>query len=385
MSIYSQNITTEIVRASYHNNSRTIFKMPPKVCLSNIRILNVGASVDAVAVGNNCKYPITSGAKCLVQSIALLGEDNQEICVLRNAHQFCGFENALHPNDEEADLIAPMVKASLGFKQNTDHKIGFTENQDLTADVNTTPKGMFYLADMLKYLADVVQVPCDLAPMRVVIEWSDDLKNFAINPATPVASFQIAEPQLVVDVIESAKSPADYQVSYYSMEQDRAVVQATASGLETNFKLSGFNGKFVNRMLMLNDTRTARQYTGMDKSTPMVGEALKIKVNGGELPPITEALKQKVCADAWGQNNFPVGDNLSGMKSNDIYQATQLPQKSFGYGGVQLATRVNELQMNFTRAVAGNAEQDDAFDFRCYAEVLKSMRIKNGNLVIGYN
>ena len=385
MSIYSQNITTEIVRASYHNNSRTIFKMPRKPCLSNIRILNVGAAVEPTAVSNNCKYSITSGAKSLVQNIYLLGDDNQEICSMREAHHWAGFENSLHANDEEADLVAPMVKSSLGFKQNTDHKIGFTENINLTSNPETTPKGMFYLADMLKYLSDVVQVPCDLASMRVVIEWSDNLKNFAINPATPVTSFLIVEPQLCVDVIQNAKSPDDYQVSYYSMEQDRAVVQATASGLETNFKLSGFNGKFVNRMLMVNDTRTARQYTGMDKSTPMVGEALKLKVNGGELPPITQSLKQKVCADAWGQNNFPVGDNLSGMKSNDIYQAPQLPQKSFSYGGVQLATRVNELQIQFTRAVAGNAEQDDAFDYRVYAEVLKSMRIKNGNLVVGYN
>ena len=106
MSIYSQeNMTTEIVRPVYHNNNRTEFELPRKVCLSNMRMINVGCSVTAPA---GTFYPITSGCMSLIRNTYLYCNDNIEVSVLRNASKYLAFQNSRRANDEEYSLVSQL-------------------------------------------------------------------------------------------------------------------------------------------------------------------------------------------------------------------------------------------------------------------------------------
>ena len=390
MSIYSQeNMKTTIVRATYHNNTRSEFQLPNKVCLSNIRMINVGCAVPDSAIANGCRYPMASGVGGLIQNIFLYANDNQVVSQLRNANKYLAYHNSRRGNDEEYALVSELSQSALGFSQDLDHKINFTANKPLTADVNTTPKGWLLVSDCLGFLQATTAVPSDVCNMRIVIEWSSsDLLNFAVDDVTVATnSMTIAEPQLIVDVVEGAKS-GNVQVSYWDIEDDRAVIPSVATGVKatTDFRLDGFTNKFVDKVLFVNNTRTQNKYTGMDKSVPQPEENLEITLNGRVAVPfggINTAKKQKMLNESWGQNNFPVGENLEGMvgAANLYENATG----SFSYGGMRWGKRVNELQMTYSRVGGAAAPQKDEFDYRIFAEVAKTFKLDKGRVLIANN
>ena len=389
MSIYSQeNITTEIVRASYHNNNRTEFQIPKKVCLSNMRMINVGCSVPASAVANECRYPMASGVGAIIENIYLYANDNQVVSQMRNVNRYLAYQNSRRANDEEDALVSELSQSALGFSQDLDYKIKFTANEPLTADVNTTPKGWFLLSDALVFLQGTTSVPSDVCNMRVVIEWSSDLQNFAVNnTAVATTSMSISEPQLICDVVQEAKS-GNVQVSYWDLENDRVVIPAVGAGVKgtTDFKLDGFNNKFIDKVLFVNDTRTQNKYTGMDKSVPQPEEVLEIVLNGAKLVPfngISTEKKQHYLNNSWGQNNFPVGENLEGMVG--VANLYENATSSFSYGGMRFGKRVNELQMTYSRIGGATAPQKDEFDYRIYGEVAKTFKVDKGRVLIANN
>ena len=323
----------------------------------------------------------------LIRNIYLYCNDNQEVSVLRNASKYLAYQNSRLTNSEEFSLVSELSQSALGFAQNLDHQILFVADKPLTADENS-PKGWVLLSDALGYLRATTSVPADTVNFRVVIEWSDDLLNFSVDDVTaPVASMTIAEPQLLVDVVEGAKS-GNTQVSYWDVEQDRVVVQAVGAGITgtTDFKLDGFNNKFVDKILFVNDTRTQNKYTGLDKSVGMPDEVLELVLNGAKIVPfngVDTAKKQHYLNQSWGQTNFPVGEQLEGMTASANLYVN--PTSSFSYGGMRFAQRVNELQMTYSRVGGATAPQQDEFDFRVYAEVAKTMKVDKGRVLIANN
>ena len=389
MSIYSQeNMKTTIVRANYHNNNRTEFELPKKVCLSNIRLINVGCAVPNSAVANGCRYPMLSGVGGLIQNIYLYANDNQVVSQLRNANKYLAYNNSRRENDEEYALVSQLSQSALGFSQDLDHKINFEANKPLTDNVNTTPKGWFLLSDCLNFLQATTSVPSDVCNMRVVIEWNLDLLNFMVDDVgVATTSMTISEPQMIVDVVENAKS-GNVQVSYWDIEDDRVVIPAVATGVKgtTDFRLDGFTNKFVDKVLFINSTRTQNKYTGMDKSVPQPEENLEITLNGSKLVPfggINTAKKQKMLNESWGRSNYPVGENLEGMTAAaNLYENAT---SSFSYGGMRWGKRVNELQMTYSRVGGGAAPQKDEFDYRIFAEVAKTFKLDKGRVLIANN
>ena len=145
----------------------------------------------------------------------------------------------------------------MGFTVGVDGKIKMSADSPvLTGDVTTTPKGRLDLTTALKYLDYTKVVPCDVLDLRLVIEWSQSGTNFNMDPTGPAVTITaIAEPELIVDEIDGA-SPQSGSVQYWNVENDRAVIDAVPAGAdpkETEFKLDGYDGKVVNRVLMLNN------------------------------------------------------------------------------------------------------------------------------------
>ena len=393
MSLYSNSkINTHIVRPIYHNKQRTEFRLPAKNLLSNWRLVNVGCSVDATAVGNNVKYPVNSGCHCLFENIYLYANDNQLIASLRNAHQYLAVVDALQNNAEETSLTHYLTQNGMGFTVGVDGKIKMSADSPvLTGDVTTTPKGRLDLTTALKYLDYTKVVPCDVLDLRLVIEWSQSGTNFNMDPTGPAVTITaIAEPELIVDEIDGA-SPQSGSVQYWNVENDRAVIDAVPAGAdpkETEFKLDGYDGKVVNRVLMLNNINSIpEQKTGIDRSVPQVGEEVDILLNGKQVIPFgginSASKKQHLFNSTWGSMNFPLGCNMEGMDGVvDIYTDANIP--AFSYGGMSWADagRITDCQIKYKRFHGAIPAQQNSMNYIVFAEVGRAMEYKDSKVVV---
>ena len=88
MSIYSEQVKTNILNTVYHNNQRTVFRLPPKVMLSNLRLADLGCRVTS-SIGD-VRYPALSGSYSIIKNL-YLWSDNELIDQCRDAHRWLAF------------------------------------------------------------------------------------------------------------------------------------------------------------------------------------------------------------------------------------------------------------------------------------------------------
>jgi len=391
MSLYSdKQIQTKLVRVAYHSNSRSEFRLPnANPCLSNIRIINVGA---AQTGGTHVFYPVTSGVCSLINQISLYC-DNQLVSQVRDAHKLYAFLNCRQTNNEELSRTSELKHTGLGYLVLENEQTRIVGQTPLTNDVNTTPRGWVALDNALRFLQGTTQVPTDVENWRVVIEWSKDLTNFNAGTAGHVnpTSIEICEPVLILDGVVGTKSPNEIEVRYWDLESDRIVitdVPAPQAGVvqSVNAKMDGFNKKFVGRMLLQNDmAEHLNLFMGNDRSIPQLAERINLTVNGMKMlsfDGISVNNKTQMLNDTWGAMCCAFFNDKTELEgSADIYGANT-NMDGFGYGGISLSQRVNDLQWQYERTGDANVSHNSAFNFMVYAEVAKQFSYKSGKVIV---
>ena len=322
MSIYSEQVKTNILNTVYHNNQRTVFRLPPKVMLSNLRLANLGATV-ATTLGADVRYPALSGCYSIIKNMYLWA-DNELIDQCRGCGRWLAFWNTRRSNAQNYSMNQNFRQTSQGYKQEYDvaHAVGEKEvkialpdrGAVLTNDSTTTSKGTLYLDDCLRFLVSTKILPADkLNGLRLEIEWSDDKKNFWFaNVNDTITTLNIVEPILIYDEVVGQTTKGGVNVQYLSLENDRVVVPSVGVGVtsQSKFRINGFNGKVVNRVLLISDpVGWYDEATGEDASIGQNSETVQTSLNGMEQIPYkgvdSPAKKQQMMNDIWGYQNVP--------------------------------------------------------------------------------
>jgi hypothetical protein len=342
MSFYSSSITTRLIDPIFNQaNTRCEFRLPSDtVVLSNMRLFNVGVTS---ALLGTARYNHLVGSAGCITAIRLL-DGNQVLDSINDVNRWIAFKNYTKNNTVCSNLNNTLSQNALGYVYDLPN-IAVVTGEDLyDADSQfskivpfktsggirhleeDTSSAWLSLRDLFPLLGAVVNLNTAVFKnLRVVIEWSKNLSDYAVDLNVEEGlthKFTTLQPLLCVDEL-SEDTPmkksimAKFEpISYVTLETDRVQAQAvppTERKTQT-FQLQGFNNKKVNRVCVQkvrqrDSAFNSDLFTNMG-SPAMIEESHQWRINGSNLYPYAISSANEHLAlqnDVWGVSCQPLG------------------------------------------------------------------------------
>lgn len=422
MSVYNSNIQTRIIDPVFDRESfRTEFRLggTNALYLSNMRLINMGIQIS----GTGNYIPIL-GAWCM-KSIHIY-DGNKLLDQLLESSIYKAFKNYNNTNDKSMSVESQLDCTAWNFmvsstKQDLvgdrfdpkDLEIDYVYDNTVT---NNAPdaKSWVSLKGLLPFLSSSLYVPTTIFKnLRVVIEWKNpnELKNALVDRTDVEHNF--TGTALIVDEVVAGDGRdlalKNYQgVVYRAVEVDSVHVNsqippAGTSKVQNNrFLVNGFNNKTVERMLVVQtpldesswvdgNTTTGSSNVG---SQAQLNNEFQFRVNGQNVLPRTGYTKknQRLASltDTYGEccmipmGNFSYVPRLESFLETDV---DPLILSSTDYTAVEIRRPVKEMVVEYNRTNvegADNGAINQALRLNIFGEVVKSIRVDNGNYVISY-
>ena len=400
-------MTTDILDCVYHDNSRSEFKLTPdNIFDADIRLGGLGATIVGAAAAS---YVYATGVEALIRNIHIYnGSDLLDELV--DSHQVSTFMNMLRGNGKNSNVSQATLATSIGWfvpqSSNTGTYVPpagklqtIISPKILATNVAaTTFLGTVRLAKLLGFLRSAPNLNTYiLRDLRVVIEYrpQTDVGFIFAGDASALTGFTVAQPQLYVDKmlgVDPQKALNDYSFQFEVMEQDQVYVPDATT---VKVRMNAFNGKLLNRLLMINSDQTVTangfiDVAGQDKfkydgSLRTANEVIQILVNGNPLLNFngnnSDARKLQKLSDAFGEINMSINSNKTALGQAAIATFTDPITSYFdnsSYGGFMIGQRINQLDLSYSRTTAAE------IIMYMYGEVSKQFVSKNGNYIIAY-
>ena len=404
MTFYNASIKTHLVDPIYDTSKfQTEFRLQgDTVYLSNMRLLNVGCTVDSAVA-----YNALAGAYSVIKSIHLY-DGNQLLDQLLEANIWAAFTQYNKTNSHSVDMETWNSKNAAGLAVVLAAGVqklvpAYTTDGANTAE-STTGLGWLSLGQLLPFLKSQSCVPSTIFKnLRLVIHYDTDVAKVApSNPARSVAS--TITPMLVVDELVSdaakAKILKQYRgAAWNSIEHDRLVLDAqndNAGTIQKSFTVNGFDNKNVNRLLIVNSAAN-----NSDDPSALFGtlgskvnhnQIEQIRVNGANVfarNGITRPAERLAkLTDAWGTCTDPTP--FSGISGNDT--GGLLDRNRLGntdYFGCMVMQPISELQIDYQRDCPASGTNNGSryrqqLFLNLFAEVPKRIVLSDGSYNVMY-
>lgn len=433
MSLYSGSLKTHIVDNISFSQSRTVFTFDKDTMFySNLRLVDLGVK------GTATRYNPLAGCFGAIRHIRLM-DGAKEIDSMRFANRYLAWNNLLASNAHNRDFEGRMTKNEIGYSINEDQQLvpgacpnaaAKTENQTIDAAGLTASLGSLDVRKCLKLLNKLTVLDTVMFEnLRLEIEWETDARNTIVSQAAgDSAKLQCA---LICDEITDPKLQEANRrqmgaVVWEAIEHDQfqvpdnitvanALADAAVATQSVNNKVNGFDGKLVNRCVMMKcytdktkniDTNNVVAFGDLG-SRAQLREKINVSKNGGRLftgDGLSKAGTAALLADTWGAINIaPFQDKTSVGKDNkndasvhkegcEPPQATDqaLTVGTLSYAGWTIADRINDLQISYERSNVKDSiavqKYNEALDIHLFCEVSKSfIPLKGGQYVVKYN
>ena len=187
MSIANQ-LKTHVFDPTIFNQRRCEFRIPKGVYLSNLRLGNIGCTVDNSSTQAPVRYPWHLGSYSLMQRISLMN-GSIEIAELNYVGEYLAFANQNRTNANAYNVARSLNRSNWGFTVDDVEDFGMipgnTDTDAITvkdakstiseigsADATDTPKGWLDLSLVLPLLKATPHVNAnEMQDLRLVIEW----------------------------------------------------------------------------------------------------------------------------------------------------------------------------------------------------------------------
>ena len=421
MSFYSssQVKTLYLDPKSFVDGSRAVFELEGHhlAYLPNMRLLNVGI------FGTQAPYNDLIGPNAIIERVTLY--DGKTKLTERNKYGlYRGFVLHNQKNSACMSVSAQRNLNKLGFQQdNTTLRGSFTLPQ-ITADTarDTTEGANVELRQVLPMLNAVTHLPSDLFPnLRLEVVFNTSVASSVYNTDTNAINGQMI-PLLAVDILDD-KSVVDKMnkglakgINWLEVEHDQVLYPqspdfgnngAADQGVEEvkNFKLDGFRGKRVERLLQIKENAdptnflngNAVQGFGRNSSVAVFNEKLQVRLNGRNILPdvgmtgSSERLAYFI--DTYGDSFAYPGSNNVDILSSEVAEGTtnDAIASQLSYNGIYIGEHVKDLQIQHSRT--GLEDTGGATGFRpsianlnvhYFAEVQKGLVLQKNGYMVSY-
>jgi len=383
-------IQTKQVEPVVATANRAEFRLAAGGYLTNWRLAEMGAVTNLQS-----PYCSSSGVYGLIENITLY-IDNVEVDACRDVGFHSAFINTLSSNENSYAMNEQTAGVFWGFRVNKDddeleHISAAAPNQGNTTNA-TTYHGTCDAGRMLGYCSST---PAMYARdnIRIVVEYK---RNVPANIYTEggVATYTPIRPLLFVDVLMGDyKMPA--KVPYYSWENDRNNVAVSVAGAaqRTDAKVNGYNGKFVQRLMLAVQPLVVggSNDMGLNQSLRQVNQVVNWRLNGAVVFPIlgqnSSAKALAEMSDTFGENNCPLGGNNAPqlVALGDAGDVADLNGR-VAYNAYQVNDKIYDLVCEYSRTGDAVVPAGEAsVNLVTYAECVKQLEYRgNGQLVVTY-
>jgi len=443
--IYSTVVKSHQLDPTSHTlNKRTTFKIPDGAYYTNLRLI-LGANITTAASTN---FGAHGGMFSFIKHIRLM-DGGVELDSLRNANRYLNFKEMNNSNSDNFNVNSIISKGQAGFSLQSDGHVarnvgafkdasyapmvqaGNAEDND-KKDAYLDLRKCFPLLEALPYLdSDIFK-----NGLRLEIEY--DVNPVVLNDTS--LAVNLKKPVLLLDeimdngVVSNLKNKLKGTM-FSAIEGDLITVadkSARAAALGTGIeekqavkeRLKSYDNKLVGRLVMMNVFQDRTKYvvdSGVDNGINAFGEftsqvqfkeKINLAINGEKILSgegvDTPAKKASFLEDAWGTVNCipfgirpAVGDGVNGAINNSRgVVGGEGGTMDFGgvgqaaYFGLDLSTRVNQLQLEYERTIIKDTEANkpyktrplaSALELHFYAEVQKQIQFNaNGGYLISY-
>jgi hypothetical protein len=391
--------TSRYLEPVSHSNSRTefvLFNSGEKMIFPNMRLLKMGCSAKKAdgTAENNAQFIYNGGIQNVIRNITLYS-DGIVLDQLRNADRWLAFKNL---NESAAGLQALTAYLN-GSNMAMDHDDYFV-NLDVVNTNSNDVVGRMELGRVLPILQQIEGLP-GVRDLRLVIEYNTLIADVYAAEATLPSSFTVNRPLLVYEELEGSNAKREMMkrlqakpVVWRAIENERLYLSAIADAekVVVDRRLKGFDGKRINRAVMMVDNITSSNpLLGHKRSTAMPDEKINMTVNGKQLLQFSgvDTVNRKLATlDSWGQYNVINGTQFVDISGGtDTGYASELVQKLNGqlsYCNFNINQAISDLQIKYERT--GNAllaDSLEALHLYIFAEIPKFLRFDK-NLQVGY-
>lgn len=391
---------------------------------SSLKLVNVGYVANPAT-----DYNELSGVLGSIRRM-ILYDGKQVLAQQDEFNRWNAFKNTLHENSENESKRAHLVHNKMGFRVRKHPTIQFSQvrNGDIgVGQANTTQttasKGGVYLSDCFDLLQKMPFLHSGVFKnLRLRIEYESDERKI-IKRDNATATDTSDDIQLVCEIlidendIKGATEQAlnmivphnEYVHDSFQVAENKPAAAGNSPSVQTvNALLNAYNGKYVNRMVMMNEYSDASKYinanlvlgAGSLGSQRPFRNNIQARVNGSNLLPDggigtsggSSADSQLLArlVDSWGEQNNYFGSythQLDNSASNQEDGGNR--QAQLGYVGFVVQDKIDNLQIEFKRTsvydLTAVHKTGDALRVHVFAEARKLLSVSNGQYQVSDN
>lgn len=403
-----------------------------EIRLDDVNTVYLSSSLKLVNLGYICNpatnYNHLAGVSGAVRRMTLY-DGKQVLAQQDEFNRFTAFKNTLHENSVNESKRSHLQVNKLGFRTKKHDTTQFPQikNNENTGQANTAQntatKGGFYLADCFDLLAKMPFLHTGVFKnLRLRIEYESDERKI-VNRDNGTGTATSDDVQLVCEIltdendIQGATEQALNMVvphneyvhdSFLVAENKPANAGASPSVQTVNALLNAYNGKYVRKMVMMNEYSDAAKYinanlvlgNGSLGSQRQFRTNVQARVNGSNALPdggigtsggkSADAQLLARLVESWGeQNNYYASFTHQLDGSTDNMEDGANKEGQLGYVGFSVEDKVQNLQMEFKRTSVYDTtavhKTGEALRVHCFGECRKLLSVSNGQYEVSDN
>jgi hypothetical protein len=341
------------------------------------------------------------------------------------------FKNTLHENSENESKRSHLMHNKMGFRLRKHAATQFPQvkNGDVSSGQSdttqaTAAKGGVYLSDCFDLLQKMPFLHTGVFKnLRLRVEYESDERKI-VNRDNATATATSDDVQLVCEIltdqndIQGATEQAlnmivphnEYVHDSFQVAESKPVgaTNATPNVQTVSALLNAYNGKYINRMVMMNEYSDAAKYinanlvlgAGSLGSQRQFRTNIQARVNGANLLPdggigtsggtSADAMLLARLVETWGeQNNYysSFTHQLDGSTANQEDGVNREGQ--MGYVGFVVEAKIQNLQLEMKRSnvydTSGVNKTGEALRVHVFGECRKLLSVSNGKYMMADN
>ena len=375
-----------IIDAELHTNTRSVFRIPkvpvsPKLILANVGMYGVAH-----------RPSIRAGVFELIKKITILSS-GRVVAQLREVGDYMGFEMLKIDNSQHKYFMLQKQNTAGGFIARRglgNVTLLHANTTEFTAAEATTPTYLINLYEVMGFLRQAVFqkviLPTQMMDLSIEIEWNMPAGGIPVRPC------------LVYDEYLGKEVPTSMKLLYPEVRYDAFPVPASgANAQEVKYRLNGFDGRYIGKVLIVNKGATAYAInnagtTGAYNSSAQFEEHFDFYIDGKELFPyggLTENMQSSQLTATFGNLNIPIMSNLAITDGNfrgDVYDAANATGAlvgSYGYNAFEYDDKVNKaFNVIYSRGGKGAAELQQALTQQYFAQGYKQVEFNKFGVIV---
>lgn len=405
----SSLVVSRQIQSKSHSNRLTEFRPDTKAYLSNIRMIDIGASVTPSAT--EYYYPTNVGTDVLIKSVTIFSGNTQiSDC---QVSKYAGYKNGQMDNAHQFSMLPALKKTRQGTINVLERGVNLTAGymkvrQNLRSEsavknrvqIASGHLGYTRLSDFNEFLSATSTLNF-IPNLKIVVEWNAPTSsNLDCPDGVAVTGYTINRPMLIMDEIVdeatlSQLSPK-MDVAYLNVEYARQDIEAVASGTQrSTLRPQTFNGKYLKDLVIavrpITDDNLTSSGLANSVARTLFEEKWQLYLNGATVLPQdgSDSAARKMLYNIISRGALArtmMHNTYSTLYENDYVSWDRLQNQEGrqGYLALGVEGQVNQLDVVLRRTFSTITDLNSSADVDFFGRVARRFTLDGDKVMTTY-